>query len=76
MGDTYLSFFIILHSIFLGLFMVDLSKKLHWDWISIRYFIDDFKNFCEAQGKGRAKGRRRKVIQRSFIDGGWWISFP
>ena len=26
MGDTYLSFFIILHSIFL--FMVDLSKKI------------------------------------------------
>ena len=38
MGDTYLSFFIILHSIFLGLFMVDLSKKLHWDWISIKIF--------------------------------------
>ena len=33
-------------------------------------------SFCEAQGKGRAKGRLRKVIQRSFIDGGWWISFP
>ena len=31
---------------------------------------------CEAQGKGRAKGRPRKVTQRSFIDGGWWISFP
>ena len=28
---------------------------------------------CEAQGKGRAKGRPRKVTQRSFIDGGWWI---
>ena len=26
--------------------------------------------------KGRAKGRPRKVTQRSFIDGGWWISFP
>ena len=23
---------------------------------------------CEAQGKGRAKGRLRKVTQRSFID--------
>ena len=33
-------------------------------------------NFCEAQGKGRAKGRPRKVTQRSFKDGGWWISFP
>ena len=31
---------------------------------------------CEAQGKGRATGRPRKVTQRSFIDGGWWISFP
>ena len=33
-------------------------------------------DFCEAQGKGRAKGQPRKVTQRSFIDGGWWISFP
>ena len=24
--------------------------------------------YCEAQGKGRAKGRPRKVTQRSFID--------
>ena len=32
-------------------------------------------NCCEAQGKGRAKGRPRKVIKRSFIDmdGGWWL---
>ena len=29
--------------------------------------------FCEAQGKGRAKGRPRKVNQRTFIDGGWWM---
>ena len=29
------------------------------------------RNYCEAQGKGRAKGRPRKVTQRSFID--WWI---
>ena len=28
---------------------------------------------CEAQGKGRAKGRPRKVTERSFIDGGWWM---
>ena len=26
--------------------------------------------YCEAQGKGRAKGRPRKVTQRSFIDRG------
>ena len=37
--------------------------------------------YCEAQGKGRATGRPRKVTQRSFIDGGWWMvdggySFP
>ena len=31
------------------------------------------KEFCEAQGKGRAKGRPRKVIQWSFMDGGWWM---
>ena len=28
---------------------------------------------CEAQGKGRAKGRPRRVTERSFIDGGWWM---
>ena len=32
----------------------------------------DFKN-CEAQGKGRAKGGPRKVTQRSFMGGGWWM---
>ena len=29
------------------------------------------KVYCEAQGKGRAKGRPRKVTQRSFVDGGY-----
>ena len=29
--------------------------------------------FCETQGKGRAKGRPRKVTQRSFMDCGWWM---
>ena len=39
--------------------------------------IDGYMNnkYCEAQGRGRAKGRPRKVTKRSFIDGGWWISF-
>ena len=40
------------------------------------YYNSFFSSYCEAQGKGRAKGRPRKVTQRSFIDGGWWISFP
>ena len=31
------------------------------------------ENNCEAQGKGRARGGPRKVTQRSFIDGGWWM---
>ena len=31
------------------------------------------KDFCEAQGKGRARGGPRKVTQRSFMDGGWWM---
>ena len=31
------------------------------------------QNNCEAQGKGRAKGRPRKVTKRSFMDGGWWL---
>ena len=29
--------------------------------------------FCEAQGKGRAKGRPRKVTLRSFKDCRWWM---
>ena len=29
--------------------------------------------YCEAQGKGRARGGPRKVTQKSFIDGGWWM---
>ena len=29
--------------------------------------------YCEAQGKGRARGGPRKVTERSFIDGGWWM---
>ena len=32
-----------------------------------------FPDDCEAQGKGRAKGRPRKVTKRSFMDGGWWL---
>ena len=31
------------------------------------------QTYCEAQGKGRAKGGPRKVTQRSFMDGGWWM---
>ena len=41
---------------------------LKYDFSTISLFI-----YCEAQGKGRAKGRPRKVTQRSFIDGGWWM---
>ena len=29
--------------------------------------------YCEAQGKGRARDGPRKVTQRSFMDGGWWM---
>ena len=29
---------------------------------------EHIRMFCEAQGKGRARGRPRKVTQRSFID--------
>ena len=28
---------------------------------------------CEAQGKGRARGGPRKVTERLFMDGGWWM---
>ena len=40
------------------------------------YLNLNYLSYCEAQGQGRAKGRPFKVTQRSFIDGGWWISFP
>ena len=52
-------------------------------YLTFKAFLEggaDFKFIfcCEAQGKGRAKGRPRKVTKRSFIDmdGGWWLSFP
>ena len=34
----------------------------------ILWLVYNFKEYCEAQGKGRSKGRLRKVTQRSFID--------
>ena len=34
--------------------------------------ISDMR-YCEAQGKGRARGGPRKVTEWSFIDGGWWM---
>ena len=37
------------------------------------YRYEEISHYCEAQGKGRAKGPTRKVTQRSFIDGGWWM---
>ena len=40
---------------------------------SILSWTVQLDNVCEAQGKGRAKGRPRKVTQRSFIDYGWWM---
>ena len=43
-------------------------------WQSIiNVYIVQGPAFCEAQGKGRAKGRPRKVTIRSFMDGGWWL---
>ena len=34
------------------------------------YRYEEISHYCEAQGKGRAKGPTRKVTQRS-LDGGW-----
>ena len=49
----------------------DISKKCRvWGGRILRM---EFLPNCEAQGKGRAKGRPRKVTQRSFMDGGWWM---
>ena len=31
------------------------------------------QTFCEAQGKGRARGRPKNVTQRSFIYYRWWM---
>ena len=39
--------------------------------LKIKVILDSVN--CEAQGKGRARGRPKKVTQRSFIDGGWWM---
>ena len=48
-----------------------------WGWIFLAYWITNVnittRENCEAQGKGRAKGGPRKVTQRSFMDGGWWM---
>ena len=49
------------------------------DHIEAQHFQSDgyqchiCQKYCEAQGKGRAKGRLRKVTQRSFIDYRWWM---
>ena len=63
---------------YLGIFPVSHFRAMIW--LSVLHQIvsnmDIQWKCCEAQGKGRAKGRLRKVTQRSFIDGGWWISFP
>ena len=40
---------------------------------SLKTSIQYIENNCEAQGKGRARGGPRKVTQRSFMDGGWWM---
>ena len=47
------------------------GTRCWWRWFLD--MIDDNNCNCEAQGKGRAKGRPRKVTKRSFIDGGWWM---
>ena len=39
----------------------------------VKVIFQSIKICCEAQGKGRARGQPRKVTQRSFIDGGWWM---
>ena len=40
--------------------------------MSVAIFVTQIQ-YCEAQGKGRARGGPRKVTQRSFMDGGWWM---
>ena len=53
------------------------NKDMHTArWMYYSQITNDKLYFCEAQGKGRAQGRPRKVTQRSFIDCRWWISFP
>ena len=46
--------------------------EVHLVWI-ILLWNNTLTWYCEAQGKGRAKGRPRKVTQKSFIDGRWWM---
>ena len=45
------------------------SKYVAEQKLGLRWTISN----CEARGKGRAKGRPRKVTQRSFIDYRWWM---
>ena len=54
------------------------ARILGTNWTRHHQTCVVLKYYCEAQGKGRAKGRPRKVTKRSFIDmdGGWWLSFP
>ena len=40
--------------------------------VSPLIYLETF-SYCEAQGKGRAKGRPRKVTKRSFIDYAWMV---
>ena len=40
--------------------------------MSVAIFVTQIQ-YCEAQGKGRTRGGPRKVTQRSFMDGGWWM---
>ena len=42
----------------------------YWPHRALQWWgeVESNSRNCEAQGKGRAKGRLRKVTQRSFID--------
>ena len=48
------------------------DSRFTWTQL-VHLLLSNFDIYCEAQGKGRAKGRLRKVTQRSFIDDGWWM---
>ena len=52
--------------------LISLARQVQFSMS--KYFLH--MGNCEAQGKGRARGGPRKVTQRLFLDGGWWISFP
>ena len=53
----------------ISIFHFPFTGSIKFDFKEMLPITNDI--YCEAQGKGRARGGPRKVTQRSFMDGGW-----